>query len=189
MTLIDAPAWATLDADAKRERVLAVAGELFAREGLDVSMPALAEAIGVGVGSIYRQIGRKEDILAALMAARAERVATDLEAALGAPDPWTGLCDATYALVEQCVHDSVMQEAWAASSMHPVVVPVRRRTAAALDALVERARAAGALHEDAAADDLRIVFRAVHDAETLGSGSARRLAEVVLRGLAAGPRA
>lgn len=185
MTLTDDRPWGALDADAKRARALRVAGELFARDGLDVPMPVLADAIGVGVGSIYRQIGRKEDIVAALVAQRVERVIALFAAAADAVDPWAALCGVTYDVVDSALTDHLTQEAWAASSEHPAVLAVRPRAAAGLDGLVDRARAAGALRADAGAEDLRLVFRAVKEVEDLGPGGARRLAELVLRGMSA----
>jgi AcrR family transcriptional regulator len=176
--------WAALDAGGKRERALRVAGELFAREGLDVSMPVLADAIGVGVGSIYRQLGRKEDIVAALVALRIVSVTRRFEAAAVAPDPWPALCRVTYAVVAEALDDHVTQEAWAVSHEHPEVRAVRPRAAAALAALVARAREPGAVRDDADAEDLRLVFRAAKEVEALGAGGARRLAELVLRGMA-----
>jgi AcrR family transcriptional regulator len=178
-----AVAWGDLDGAAKRARVLRVAGELFARDGLDVPMPVLADALGVGVGSIYRQIGRKEDIVAALVVERMAVIADIFERAVDEPDPWQALRDAAFAVVVETVDDRVTHESWVMSSEHPDVLAVRPRAAAALDALVARARDAGALREDASADDLRLAFRAMKDVDDLGPEGARRLAELVLRGM------
>jgi AcrR family transcriptional regulator len=185
MTLTDDQPWGLLDAEAKRARALRVAGELFARDGVDVAMPVLADAIGVGVGSIYRQIGRKEDIVAALVALRVEHAADRFATALRADDPWAALCTVTLDVIDDALADHLTQEAWAVASEHPAVTAVRPRAAAALEALVERARAAGALRPDAGADDLRLAFRAAKEVEALGPGGARRLAELVLRGMSA----
>jgi len=184
-TLADDRPWTALDAAEKRARVLRVAGELFARDGLDVAMPVLADAIGVGVGSIYRQIGCKEDIVAALVAQRMERVTRRIEQAAVAPDAWSALCEVTRAVVAEALDDHVTQEAWTASLEHPEVRALRPRAAAALEALVGRAREQGALRADAGADDLRLAFRAAKEVEALGPGGALRLTELVLRGVAA----
>lgn len=176
--------WAALDADGKRARVLAVADDLFAREGLDVSMPTLAAAVGAGVGSLYRQVGRKEDIVAALVAQRVAAVARLFEDAAGSEDPWAALGAVTLEVVGSAMGDHLTREAWATSSEHPDVRAVRPRAAAGLERLVAAARATGALRADAGADDLRLVFRAAKDVEALGPGGARRLAELVLRGMA-----
>ena len=67
--------WAALDAATKRERILDAARELFAREGVDAPMPALASAVGVGVGSVYRCFPSKQDLFVALVVARYDEVA------------------------------------------------------------------------------------------------------------------
>ncbi len=54
----------------------------------------------------------------------------------------------------------------------------------ALEELVERARAQGALRPDATAEDLRLVFKATRELATLDPDGAHRLAELVLRGMA-----
>src|SRR5689334_14787535 len=95
--------WASLTADEKRDRTLAVADELFAREGVDVAMPVLASALGVGVGSIYRQVGSKDDVLAALVISRSEVLRERFLATLDADDPWEALAAATHATVDDCV--------------------------------------------------------------------------------------
>ncbi len=62
--------WADLGRDEKRARLLQAAGEVFAREGLDAPIPAVAAAAGAGIGSVYRQFPSKRDLLAALVSER-----------------------------------------------------------------------------------------------------------------------
>jgi AcrR family transcriptional regulator len=184
---IPAP-WTTLSADEKRTRALAVADELFAREGLDVAMPVLAEAIGVGVGSIYRQVGTKDDLIGELVILRATTLAERFTAARDEPDAWAALRRATFATVEDCVADSLSQSAWDdAAAARADVAAAREAATRALAALVDRARAQGALRPDADHEDLRLVFKAVRELASLGAGGAHRLAELVLRGMAATP--
>src|SRR3954449_8156859 len=90
------PEWSALSGDEKRARTLAAADDLFAREGLDVAMPVLAAAIGAGVGSIYRQVGAKEDVIAALVIERALALVRRFTAALEEPDAWAALERASY---------------------------------------------------------------------------------------------
>lgn len=54
------------DAAENRERVLAAAVALFAREGRDVSMATIADEAGVGVGTLYRRYPTREMLLQAL---------------------------------------------------------------------------------------------------------------------------
>lgn len=183
---IPVPPWTALSAPEKRARALAVANELFAREGIDVSMPALAEAIGVGVGSIYRQVGTKDELIAALVIERSEVLRARFRAALDADDAWAALVLATHATVDDCVADALSQTAWdEAAFASEAVRDARAGATDALAAMVERARAAGALRDDASHEDLRLVFCALRDLAGIGPESAHRLAELVLRGMRA----
>lgn len=175
--------WSELSPEEKRARALAVADELFAREGIEAPMPALADAIGIGVGSIYRQFCSKEDVLAALVIARIDAVRERFEAALDADDAWEGLRRATLDSVAAAARDHLAQRAWEIGQREDVQ-PARAAAGAAIDAVVERARAAGALRDDATAEDIGLILIAVKRAEGLGAGGARRLAELVLRGIA-----
>lgn len=181
---VTARAWSTLTSEEKRSRTLAVAGELFAREGTDVSMPALAEAVGAGVGSIYRQVGSKDEVIAALVTERARALRTRFLAGLDRPDPWTALVEATHATVDDCLDDALSQTAWdAAASTSDEVRLAREGATEALEQLVERAGRAGALNDDADHEDLRLVFCSLRELAGIGPQAAHRLAELVLRGM------
>src|SRR5690349_11096661 len=107
-----ASAWVTLTSEQKRARVLDVAGELFAREGLDFPMPELAKAVGVGVGSLYRQIGKKDDVVAALIVERLNALEARYKAAANTGDPMGALSGVIDATVQECVHDRVTKMCW-----------------------------------------------------------------------------
>ena len=79
---------AGLRADARRNRarVLAVAAEVFAAEGLSVPVHEIARRAGVGTGTVSRHFPTKEDLFAAILLERMEyltRQADDLVAARG----------------------------------------------------------------------------------------------------------
>src|SRR5829696_6214245 len=76
-----------------RTRVLDAAAQVFAEQGLDAPMPAVGAAAGVGVGTIYRAFGSKDELIAALAADRVERFGRDSRAALERPDPWEALVE------------------------------------------------------------------------------------------------
>lgn len=179
-----APAWADLDPAAKRERALAVARELFARDGLEVTMPQLAEAIGVGVGSLYRQVGHKDDIVAALLVERLEEMEARLASADGTEDAWTALVGVVDVVVDECCMDRFGLGVWAHSQTRADVATAKSGVTRRLEAAVDRARAVGALHDDADVEDLRLVFRAVKEVG-MDPAAGRRLAELTLRGMRA----
>jgi len=84
-----------LRADARRNRaaVIAAAKRLFADQGLDAQMPDVARVAKVGVGTVYRHFPTKNDLIAALVAERFERLAEKAREGLEADDAWEGICD------------------------------------------------------------------------------------------------
>lgn len=183
---IPAQPWAALTADEKRGRILAAADELFAREGVDAAMPALADALGVGVGSIYRQVGSKDDLVGQLVIARAGILRDRFAAAAARTDAWDALVEATHATVDDCLDDALSQTAWdVAASGSDAVRDARQGATDALADLVAAARAADALRDDASHEDLRLLFCALREVAGIGRDGAHRMATLVLRGIAA----
>src|SRR5438270_13633412 len=84
-----------LRADARRnhQAVIAAAKKLFADQGLDAQMPDVAKVAKVGVGTVYRHFATKDELIAALVSERFERLADQARAGLEAADPWDGLAE------------------------------------------------------------------------------------------------
>jgi AcrR family transcriptional regulator len=177
--------WASLDQEAKRRRLLAAAGELFARDGLDAQMPAIAEAAGAGVGSVYRQFTSKEELICALVVERMAEVRDELHAALEGLDAWTALTSTLWRLLERHSCDHVMAEAVTASSDRPEVQRARREVAEAFEPLLARARDEGGLRADATQRDTRLLFVAARAAKQAEPGAWRRMVELLMDGLRA----
>jgi AcrR family transcriptional regulator len=77
------------DARRNRARVLAVAAEVFAAEGLSVPVHEIARRAGVGTGTVSRHFPTKEDLFAAILLERMQHLtqqADELAAARGAGD-------------------------------------------------------------------------------------------------------
>lgn len=55
------------DAQHNRAHILDVARQVFASDGVDVSMDAIAKLAGVGAGTLYRHFPNKDALLAALL--------------------------------------------------------------------------------------------------------------------------
>jgi AcrR family transcriptional regulator len=178
--------WAELDADGKRARLLGAAGEVFAREGLDAPMPAIAAAAGAGVGSIYRQFPSKRDLLAALVVEQLKDVEGRAEGALASvAGPWPALTALLWELAERQAIDDVVAEAMATVSEDPAVQEALTRTTAALERLLAAARDDGRLRADATTLDLRLLFAAIRAAGALGHGAWRRMLELGIDALEA----
>jgi AcrR family transcriptional regulator len=181
-----APCWSELGTDAKRSHLLASAGAVFARDGLDAPMPAIAAAAGAGVGSVYRQFPSKHDLLAALVIERHAEVEEEVEAALADPrGPWEALDTLLWAIAGRQASDDVLAEAMASVSEHPAVLEAVAATMHSLEALLDAAKAEGRLRADATALDLRLLFAATRAARDLDPEAWRRMLELGIDALRA----
>lgn len=179
--------WSDLDAAEKRLRLLRAAGEVFARDGLDAPMPAVAAAAGAGVGSVYRQFPSKHDLLAALVVERLKETEAGAAAALaGCEGPFSALIGLLWTLAERQAVDDVLGEAMATVSSHPAVEEALQSTVMALERLLAAARAEGRLRADATTLDLRLLFAATRAAKGLEPGAWRRMLELGIDALEAG---
>jgi len=180
--------WAQLTPSAKRERLLAAARELFAREGLGAPMPALAAEVGAGVGSLYRCYPSKHDLIVALVVQRLEEIAATVRAALErASDPWRSLCGILHELAEQQAADPLTGRAYQLAADDPAVRRAVAAVNAAFDELMGRARAQGRLRADADARDVHLLFNATRAAQMVDADGWRRVLELFLDALSAGP--
>jgi AcrR family transcriptional regulator len=177
--------WIDFTPEEKRAKVLRVAGELFSREGVEFPMPELAKAVGVGVGSLYRQIGKKDDVIAALVIDRLDGLSDRYDRAAGTSDPLAALSGVIRTTIDECVGDRVTQLAWTYGRTRDDVLQAAERCRISLQHLVDSAIAAGGLRADATMNDLRFLFRAAPGAELIEPGGAQRIGQLVLDGLRA----
>ncbi|GAA4524892.1 TetR/AcrR family transcriptional regulator [Amycolatopsis samaneae] len=103
----DAPPRRRKDAQRNRERVLTAAGEVFAELGATAQVEDVARAAGVGVGTIYRHFGSRDELVAALVAHRITGWAAEARAARTAagPDPWQRFSGLLWSYADSCVTD------------------------------------------------------------------------------------
>lgn len=182
--------WTKLDPAAKRERLLCAAAEVFTSEGLDASMPAVAAAAGAGVASIYRQFPSKRELLAALVVRRLDQIADAASrTAESEGDRFTALVSMLWTVVESQSYDDFVGEARVQVAEHPDVVRAGDRCAAALERLLEDARAEGRLRADATSLDLRLLFAATRAAKKIEPTAWRRTLELFIDALRRDPHA
>ena len=171
-----------------RERVLDAAARVFAAEGLDAPMPSVAAAAGVGVGTIYRAFGSKEELIAALSADRVDVFARDAEAAVQEGDAWKALVHLFEVTAERQAADYIVTEAFATNSDHPKVMAAQERATGPIRELFARAKEQGALRPDVETPDLQMIFAALGAAQTSvprGSTAWKRMLGLLLDGLKA----
>src|ERR1700759_3224843 len=75
------------DARRNRERVLRTAQQLFAAEGVDVSLDQIARRAGVGPGTVHRHFPAKEALYLAVAIDMLERLVEEADAATASDDP------------------------------------------------------------------------------------------------------
>ena len=178
--------WAALDIATKRERILDAARELFARDGVDAPMPALASAVGVGVASVYRCFPSKQDLIVALVVARYDEVTALAQAALAgaSEDAFGSLCALLWEVAERQASDDLMGWAGELVADEPVVRRRRSRVTAVLDELLDLARAQGRLRADASSRDIHLLFAATRAARTIDTDGWKRVLVLLIDALA-----
>jgi AcrR family transcriptional regulator len=179
------PAWSSLDADTKRQRLLDAAETVFGRDGIEAPVPAIAAEAGAGVGSVYRAFASKEEIIAALAVERLTWFTREAEAALEEPDVDAALERLLRAVVARDSTDPVLSSALESAFDRPDVAPLRASAVDALQRILERAGEQGSFRTDLTSDDVRLLLLGVRAAERARRGAGKRLLELALDGLRA----
>jgi AcrR family transcriptional regulator len=142
------------DARRNRKRILEAARLQFSEHGLDVHIERIAQAAGVGVGTVYRNFPTKEDLLQALVDERFAYFAEIARAGLEDPDPWRGFCTMMRESARVTAEDRAVSEAM---DQLPGVCECSAEKVGLREAgseLVERAKATGKLRSDFQVDDI-----------------------------------
>jgi AcrR family transcriptional regulator len=132
--------------------VLEAARDVFAAQGADAPISAVAARAGVGVGTLYRRYGSKTELLQRLCVLAMEQALAAAGDALAASDPWDGLCGYIAACVE--LRSGALASLAGQITTTAEMNDTARRSMARLDELVARAQAAGQLRADVTALDI-----------------------------------
>jgi AcrR family transcriptional regulator len=132
--------------------VLDAAREVFAARGADATVAAIAERAGVGMGSLYRRYGSKDELLRHLCILAMQQAIEAAAAALAEADAWTGLAG----YVRTCVAQGSGALAPLAGTIEttPRMWEMSRRGRRLLEELVIRAERDGGLRADVTALDI-----------------------------------
>ena len=176
------------DAERNRQRILTAASEVFNERGLDVSLDEIARYAGVGVGTVYRRFGTKEELVEALFMDRLDQIAAIADEAFEAPDPWCGLVCFMERMAELMAGNlGLRQMLMFATYGQDLVAVARQRNAPLVYRLVEQAQAAGQLRTDLKQTDIPfIVFiltEAAHLTQAANPDIWRRYLALVLDGM------
>jgi AcrR family transcriptional regulator len=148
-----------LRADAARNRkaLLAVAADEFAERGLETSVADIARRAGVGKGTVFRHFASKDELIAEIVLDRITELNAVGERLLAAADPGAALLEfLTVAARQRQQRDlSFLQEA---GELRADVVDCRTRLYEIVAALVDRARADGAVRDDVTGTDVVLLM-------------------------------
>jgi AcrR family transcriptional regulator len=180
------------DAERNRRRILDAAGELFAEQGLHVTLDAVAARAGVGVGTVYRRFVDKEALIDALFEVRIEQVVAIAQDALQGDDAWEGLVTFFEEALELHAHDRGLKELlFTTAHGRDRVSQARERIKPLVSRIVERAQAAGQLRADVEVADMPVLQLMLTSVMEYAGDAApevwRRCLAIVLDGLRAGP--
>jgi AcrR family transcriptional regulator len=146
------------DAERNRRRILDAARELFAEEGLHVTLDAVAARACVGVGTVYRRFSDKEALIDALFEARIDEVVAVAERALACEDPWAAVVQFFDEAMELHVADRGLKELiFSTAHGRERVAGARERIKPIVTQVVERAKTSGALRQDFQMTDVPIL--------------------------------
>ena len=150
-----------LRADAARNRaaIVAVARDVFAEQGLEAPLEAIAGRPGVGIATLYRRFPTREKLVAAALTEKVAEYAEAAEQALGATDPWDGFAGFVLRICELQAGDRGLSDLLSMTlAADEQVEQLRRIANDRVVALIERAKADGALREDFAGEDLVLLM-------------------------------
>ena len=174
-----------LRADAQRseDAIIDAARDLFAAEGIDVPNRTIAQAAGVGVGTLYRRFPTRADLIAAVFRQEIDACASASDELRGSRPPFEALADwlrrfAAFITTKRGFSTALHSgnPAYAGLPGH-----FEERLYPAVDGLLADAREAGVLREGVTADDLvKAVARLVAPEDT---GLGQRMLEVLIQGL------
>jgi AcrR family transcriptional regulator len=178
------------DAARNRDKLIEAAQAVFAEEGLDVPLDAVADRACVGIATLYRRFPTRDALIAAAFEDRMGEFARAAETALDDADPWTGFTRFVEHICEMQAADRGVGHVFTRT------LPAargfdeqRERGYAFLVRLIERAKLAGRLRPDFSPEDLPLLLMAnagvVEATGVSAPAASRRLVALMLEALRA----
>ncbi|MFF3575154.1 TetR/AcrR family transcriptional regulator [Nocardia jiangxiensis] len=143
------------DARRNRERVLQTAQQLFAREGLGVSLDEIARRAGVGPGTVHRHFPTKEALYLAVAIDQLEQLIASAATLAATDDP-----EAVFALLSRMMangaENATVKSALTAAEfdLRTAAPGVAAELTGHVADLLDRARTAGVVRDDVTAGEV-----------------------------------
>ncbi|WP_066902694.1 TetR/AcrR family transcriptional regulator [Mycolicibacterium houstonense] len=178
------------DAARNRARVLEVAYETFAADGLSVPIDEIARRAGVGAGTVYRHFPTKEALFQAVIAERIGSIVEEGRTLLDA-NPAEGLFDFLRSMVLQWgAKDRGLVDALAGSGIdvESVVPEAEGEYMTVLANLLAAAQRAGTARPDVTVAEIKTLMVGCQAMQSYNDDVAERVTDVVFDGLRAAAR-
>jgi AcrR family transcriptional regulator len=181
----EAPRRLRADAARNRAAIVAVARDVFAEQGLEAPLEAIAARAGVGIATLYRRFPTREKLVAAALVEKIAAYAEAAEQALAVADPWQGFAGFVLRSCELQAGDRGLSDLLSMTLSADEHVEQLRRTANdRVIVLIDRAKAQGSLRVDFVGEDLVLVLIAtaavMHVTRTDAPDAWRRFAALAL---------
>jgi AcrR family transcriptional regulator len=186
MTQTDRPLRA--DAVRNRARVLEVAYDTFAAEGLAVPIDEIARRAGVGAGTVYRHFPTKDALYRAVVEDRIARIVNEGRALLTDGEPGDALFTFLRAMILQWgATDRGLADALAGLGIDVAAAmpDIDREFRTLLADMLRAGQRAGTVRADVSAADVKAIVVGTQAMQAYTPEAAGRLLEVVLDGLRA----
>ncbi|MFA1551149.1 TetR/AcrR family transcriptional regulator [Actinomadura chokoriensis] len=182
------------DARRNRERVLRTARQLFATDGLGVSLDEIARRAGVGPGTVHRHFPTKEALYLAVATDMLRQLAAEAEELAATADP-AALFTLLSRMVATGAENVAVKSALAAAEfdLRTAAPDVAADLTQHVAVLLDRAHAAGVARQDASVDEVMALvagaFTAIrHAAAETSPERSAHIAQIILDGLRPRPR-
>ena len=173
------------DAVRNRARVLEVAYETMAADGLSVPIDEIARRAGVGAGTVYRHFPTKEALFGAVIRDRLEQMVASGRALLESDDPGEALHSFIRAMVSHGAADMSLVQAMAGYGIDVnVVAPeAEAQFLGLLGDLLSAAQRAGTARQGVTVPEAKALIVGAQAMQGYNPGVAEKVTDIVLDGL------
>jgi AcrR family transcriptional regulator len=173
------------DAQRNHDRLVVAAREVFALQGSDASMEAIALQAGVGAGTLYRHFPKRIDLVEAVYQNDVDELLIAAEKAVANHAPWEALVDWLDAFLRYSLGKRVfLTELRESFEKNPQLrLSSRERVEQSFTLVLENAQRAGVARTDIDGSDLMLLVGGMCTGPTLVRAQGERLLAMVLDGL------
>ena len=144
-----------VDARRNRQRIVAIARELFETRGSNVSMSTVARRAGVSISTLYRRFPDRQSLVLEVVTREVGLLLQCVDIALTDPDAGGSLFRVLDRFCETRLRLRILfPELLADPYLAPTIRDMQKRADQALSFAIARAVAAGVLHRDKSGDDV-----------------------------------